>query len=148
MFTQSAILKRTGISAKECCVLSLLWWILTLVRFSAIVLLYCFLALQVFLVYKYKITLANWQTLLIFVTYQHQTRVPRSIVYNITISSVTTKHKFYNFKILNMLIAPITIYLCCSETGLYLLYLLFFNQMSGNKTEYSAIKYLCSATAA
>ena len=41
-------------------------------------------------------------------SYQHQTKVAHSIVYNITVSSVPLKHKFYNFKILNILIALMT----------------------------------------
>ena len=99
-------------------VLSWQRWILAIVRFSAIVLLYCFLALKV---YTYKTTLANWQ---------HETKVARSMVYNITVSSVPSKHKLYNFEILIKLFAPITMniisnnYLCYLIIKVLIFYLL------------------------
>ena len=69
-------------------------------------LLYCFLVLQVFPVYKYKITLPIGK-IFQFVSYLHQTKVARSMVLTSTVSSVPKKNKLYNF-ILNILIALIT----------------------------------------
>ena len=59
-------------------------------------------------VFKYKNSLANWQKLPnICVSFQHPTKVARSMVYSITVLSVPLKHQLYKFKILNILIGII-----------------------------------------
>ena len=83
-----------------------------------------------FTLLKYKNSLANWQKLpSIFVSFQHPTKVVRSMVYNITVSSVSSNLKLYEFKILNILIGLITMFIINNTHSCYLfiihLYLLF-----------------------